>query len=120
MSFIFAACGSKDDGTRIITNIDIVSQADLQQGLYPGKFKIKIKNKDGNQDWFYTNMNFTVGDTLISILKSQFVELEVKVVKLEAKVVKLEAKVATYRDILKKIYSEILKFEATENLEVEK
>ena len=96
MSFIFAACGSKDDGTRYISNIGIVSKVDKEAELYPGNFKISIKDKDGSYDWFYTNQEYTVGDSLTFILISHRDELEISKAELEI----AEAKIVSQDSII--------------------
>lgn len=117
MSFIFAACGSRDDGTRFIKDISIVSTADQQSGLYPANFKIELTDKDGNLDWFYTNTNYSVGDTLTFILVPLLAELEANVKNLEVQVTNLTAELAKEIDFRSKVKALIVEFEATEKSE---
>jgi len=116
MSFIFVACGSKNDGTQYIVDISLVSQADKDSGIYPAKFKIQIKDKNGNYAWFYTNENYSVGDTLTLVLVSKVKNLESKVKNLELKVTNLTAEVVRESDFRIKVKALIVEFEATDKV----
>lgn len=68
---LVVACGSKDDGTMFVEKIGTISEADIESGIYSGKFKVKLKDRDGFKYWIYTNTEFTVGDSLVLVPFSQ-------------------------------------------------
>lgn len=68
---MLAACGSIDDGTQYVQEIEGVSQEGIESGRYGGKYKVELKDRDGITTWIYTDIEFIVGDSLSLIPMSQ-------------------------------------------------
>lgn len=79
MAMFIVACGSMDDGTQVIQEIQNVSQSDVDAGIYSGKFRVEMKNRDGYTDWIYTDVEYTVGDSLSLISMSHLSDLQTAV-----------------------------------------
>ena len=65
------ACGSHDDGTVFVQEIGNVSQNNIDSGLYGGKFKVELKDRDNLTSWIYTDTEYTLGDSLSLVSMSQ-------------------------------------------------
>lgn len=114
MCVVFMACGSEDDGTRYVNDIDLVSQVDIDAGIYPGIYKITVKDKDGSYDYFYTNTSYTIGDNLTFVLKSRLEELEAAKALLEiaeAQLASQEAVITVLTDFKTKIKALLVEVE---------
>lgn len=106
MCVVFMACGSEDDGTRYIYDIDLVSKVDQDAGLYPGMYKISLKDKDASYDYFYTNESYTIGDSLTFVLISHLAELERAKAELEiaeAKIASQDSTINIFTNVMDKI-----------------
>lgn len=118
MCVVFMACGSKDDGTRYINDIDLVSKVDQDAKIYPGIYKITIKDKDASYDYFYTNTSYTIGDSLTFILISRLEELEAAKSLLEiaeAKIASQDSEITVLTNVMDQIRVLIAEVESNEN-----
>lgn len=64
---LFSACGSLDDGSAYISKITRLTPEEVISGPFAGKNKIELTNKDDFLDWFYTDQEFSLGDTLVYV-----------------------------------------------------
>lgn len=72
---LFSACGSLDDGSAYISKITRLTPEEVIAGPFAGKNKIELTNKDDLLDWFYTDQEFNLGDTLVYVPVSDKVAL---------------------------------------------